>query len=124
MSFGRAASPTIDDGWGKFDYIVCHGVYSWVTAELRRAILRVTAERLSGNGAALVSYNVLPGWHLRRVARDAMLAHAAQFDDPVEKLAQARGFLEFLKEHTPEDTPYGQVVRRKRRSSPTRATTT
>ena len=28
------------------------------------------------------------------------------------QIAQARVFLEFLKEHTPEDTPYGQVVRR------------
>ena len=112
IAFREGSVTGIDDGWGTFDYIVCHGVYSWVTAELRRAILRVTAERLSGNGAALISYNVLPGWHLRRVARDAMLAHAAQFDDPVEKLAQARGFLEFLKEHTLEDTPYGQVVRR------------
>jgi 2-polyprenyl-3-methyl-5-hydroxy-6-metoxy-1,4-benzoquinol methylase len=109
----RTGSVTeIDDQWGLFDYIICHGVYSWVPPEVRRAILRVAAERLSGNGAALVSYNVLPGWHLRRVARDAMLAHAAQFDDPVEKLAQARAFLEFLKEHAPEDTPNGQVVRR------------
>jgi len=112
IAFREGSVTDIDDGWGAFDYILCHGVYSWVTAELRRSILRVTAERLCGNGAALISYNVLPGWHLRRVARDAMLAHAAQFDDPAEKLAQARGFLEFLKEHTPEDTPYGQVVRR------------
>ncbi len=112
IGFREGSVTGIDDGWGTFDYIVCHGVYSWVPAEVRRAILRVAAERLSDRGAALISYNVLPGWHLRRVARDAMLAHAAQFDEPVERLAQARGFLEFLKEHTPEDTPYGQVVRR------------
>jgi len=112
VDFREGSVTAIDDGWGRFDYIICHGVYSWVPTEVRRAILRVAAERLSDAGAALVSYNVLPGWHLRRVARDAMLAHAAQFDDPVERLAQARGFLEFLKEHTPEDTPYGQVVRR------------
>jgi len=112
IEFREGSVTGIDEGWGMFDYIVCHGVYSWVPAEVRRAILRVAAGRLSDRGAALVSYNVLPGWHLRRVARDAMLAHADQFDDPAERLAQARAFLEFLKEHTPEDTPYGQVVRR------------
>jgi SAM-dependent methyltransferase len=112
LDFRQGSVTAIDDRWGTFDYIICHGVYSWVPAEVRRAILQVAAERLCDNGAALISYNVLPGWHLRRVARDAMLAHAAQFDDPAEKLGQARAFLEFLKEHTPEDTPYGQVVRR------------
>jgi SAM-dependent methyltransferase len=112
IAFHGASVTEVDASWGAFDYIVCHGVYSWVPAEVRRAILRVTAERLSASGAAVVSYNVLPGWHLRRVARDAMLAHAAQFEAPAEKLAQARAFLDFLKDRAPEDTPYGHVLRR------------
>ncbi len=112
IEFREGSVTAIDEAWGRYDYIVCHGVYSWVPTEVRRAILRVAAERLTDEGAALVSYNVLPGWHLRRVAREAMLAHAAQFEDPDEKIAQARGFMEFLREHTAEDTPYGQVVRR------------
>jgi SAM-dependent methyltransferase/methyltransferase-like protein len=110
--FQQGSVTDVDAGWGAFDYIVCHGVYSWVPAEVRRAILRVTAERLTDTGVALVSYNVLPGWYLRGVAREAMQAHASQFDEPSEKLAQARAFLDFLKDHTAEDTPYGQVVRR------------
>src|SRR5262245_19896617 len=48
---------------GPFDYVICHGVYSWVPQSVREAILRVCAERLSDNGIAIVSYNVLPGWH-------------------------------------------------------------
>ena len=108
----RAASVTgVDQAFGTFDYIVCHGVYSWVPADVRRAILRVTAERLGDKGLALVSYNVLPGWHLKRVARDAMLIHAGQFDDPVEKLGQARAFLDFVKDSVSQQTPYGEVVR-------------
>jgi SAM-dependent methyltransferase len=101
----------VDASWGSFDYIICHGVYSWVPDEVRRAILRITAERLADTGAAVVSYNVLPGWHLRRVARDAMLAHAAQYDAPAERARQARSFLGFLAEHAPGDTPYGRVLR-------------
>lgn len=112
IEFRDVSVTDVDASWGTFDYIVCHGVYSWVPAEVGRAILRITAERLADTGAAVISYNVLPGWQLRRVARDAMLAHAAQFDEPAEKLAQARAFLDFLKEHSSEHTPYGQVLRR------------
>lgn len=108
----RCGSVTdVDDSWGAFDYVVCHGVYSRVSVEVRRAILRVAAERLTDAGMAIVSYNVLPGWHLKHVARDAMLTHAAQFTDPAQKLAQARAFLDFLKERVPQQTPYGQVLR-------------
>jgi SAM-dependent methyltransferase len=111
IEFRRGSVTEIDASWGTFDYIVCHGVYSWVPAEVRRAILRVIAERLADAGMAVVSYNVLPGWHLKRVARDAMVAHAAQFADPAQKLAQARAFLDFLKDRVPQQTPYAQVLR-------------
>ncbi len=107
----RAASVTdVDQAWGTYDYIVCHGVYSWVPKEVRRAILRVIAERLADDGLAMVSYNVLPGWHLKRVARDIMLLRAGQLADPVQKVALARSSLDYVKEHAPLDTPYGQVV--------------
>jgi SAM-dependent methyltransferase len=112
IEFQEGSVTDVDASWGHFDYIVCHGVYSWVPDKVRRAILRVTAERLAESGAGVISYNVLPGWHLRRVARDVMLAHAAHFDAPAEKLGQARAFLDFLAKHAPESTPYGQVLRR------------
>jgi 2-polyprenyl-3-methyl-5-hydroxy-6-metoxy-1,4-benzoquinol methylase len=54
----------IEKGGAGFDYIICHGVYSWVPAPLREAILRICRENLSPRGVALVSYNVLPGWRM------------------------------------------------------------
>jgi SAM-dependent methyltransferase len=111
IEFREASITAVDASWGSFDYIVCHGVYSWVPAEVRGAILRVVAERLVDRGAAVISYNVLPGWHLRRIARDVMLAHAAQFDVPAERLGHARAFLDFIAQHVPADTPYGRVLR-------------
>jgi len=96
---------------GPFDYIICHGVYSWVPATVREAILRVCAERLSDNGIAIISYNVMPGWHMKRVVRDSMIAHAAHIPDPSQKIAQARWFIEFLKERVPQQTPYGNALR-------------
>src|SRR5689334_8568823 len=83
---------------GTFDYIVCHGVYSWVPEPVREAILRIVATRLSDNGVAIVSYNVMPGWHLKRIVRDAMLAHAAHIADPAQKVGQAKALMNFLKD--------------------------
>lgn len=50
----------IDAGHGKFDYIVCHGMYSRVAEPVRDAILRVCAENLANDGVAYVSYDVYP----------------------------------------------------------------
>ncbi|HJQ56933.1 MAG TPA: class I SAM-dependent methyltransferase [Vineibacter sp.] len=98
-------------GDGPFDYVICHGVYSWVPQGVRDAILRLCAERLSDDGVAIVSYNVMPGWHLKRVVRDSMIAHAAHIPDPSQKIAQARWFIEFLKDRVPRDTPYAAALR-------------
>ncbi|WP_178133328.1 methyltransferase regulatory domain-containing protein [Vineibacter terrae] len=96
---------------GPFDYVICHGVYSWVPSGVREAILRVCAERLSDDGIAIISYNVMPGWHMKRVVRDSMVAHAAHIADPSQKIAQARWFIEFLKDRVPQQTPYGAALR-------------
>ena len=39
---------------GLFDYIICHGVYSWIPKEVQDAILRVCNENLVKNGVAYV----------------------------------------------------------------------
>jgi SAM-dependent methyltransferase len=55
-----------------FDFVLCHGVYSWVTAEERRAILAGIARALAPGGVAMVSFNTLPGWYRRLASRDWM----------------------------------------------------
>jgi SAM-dependent methyltransferase len=55
---------------GSFDYVVCHGVLSWVPAAARRLLLDRIARALSPGGVAHVSFNVLPGWYERLAARD------------------------------------------------------
>ena len=54
----QASILDVDRSWGEFDYIICHGVYSWVDAEVRDKILAICKENLSPNGVAYVSYNV------------------------------------------------------------------
>jgi SAM-dependent methyltransferase len=67
---------TLDLKGERFDYIICHGVYSWVPEAAREAILRIVGESLADNGVAYLSYNVYPGWQLRNVVRDMMVYHA------------------------------------------------
>lgn len=44
------------------DFIVLHGVYAWISAEVRAGIQRVIRERLKPGGLVYNSYNCLPGW--------------------------------------------------------------
>jgi len=96
---------------GEFDYIVCHGVYSWAPAPVREAILKICGQRLSAQGVAYVSYNVLPGWRMLQTARDICLLAAADQSDPRQRVAQARAVMAFVKEHGLAPTgPYKQAL--------------
>jgi len=79
-----------------FDYIICHGVLSWIPPEVRTALLKLMRQNLSSDGLAVVSYNAMPGWGAVRSLRDIMLYHTAGFPTPAEKMAQARALLQFI----------------------------
>jgi len=86
----------VDEHLGTFDYVVCHGVYSWVPPAVQQKILAICAERLSPDGVAYVSYNTYPGWHLRSLIRDLLRWRAGDADEPHERLQVARGFLDLV----------------------------
>lgn len=46
----------------QFDYIVLHGVWSWVSAENRAHLVHFMDARLKPGGLVYVTYNALPGW--------------------------------------------------------------
>jgi len=100
----------LDEELGKFDYIVCHGVYSWVPDDVRAAILRVCKERLTPDGVAYVSYNTYPGWKAKEIVRDAMLLRAGDRATAQERLAYARGIIEFLHEQATQGTVLSTVM--------------
>jgi SAM-dependent methyltransferase len=57
-----------------FDFIVAHGVWTWISAPKRNAMLDLVRARLKPGGLFYLSYNALPGWAavepLRRLMRD------------------------------------------------------
>lgn len=92
----------IADDFGMFDYIICHGVYSWVPSAVQQKILDVCRQRLTPSGLAYISYNVYPGWHIRKVAREAMGFFTRNIQGPVERVSKGLGFLNFLEQSAPE----------------------
>ena len=81
---------------GLFDYIICHGVYSWVPRPVQDRIMAIGRRHMHPNGVFFLSYNTYPGWHLRGAVRDMMRFHARRIKDPREKIAQSRALLAFL----------------------------
>jgi SAM-dependent methyltransferase len=79
----------IDRDEGPFDYIICHGVYSWVPSPVRERILWLCRELLSEGGLACVSYNCLPGWFLQGMLRTLMLREGGGGDDAEARLDRA-----------------------------------
>ena len=58
---------------GTFDYIIAHGVYSWVDDGVKDALLRLIDEHLAEDGIAYISYNTYPGWHTMDEVRQLMV---------------------------------------------------
>ncbi len=92
---------------GKFDYIIAHGVYSWVPQPVREKILEIFRENLKPQGVAHVSYNTYPGWHSIAIARDLMRYHTRTITEPVQRVAEARRILRTVAEAgSPEKSSY------------------
>lgn len=58
---------------GTFDYIIAHGLYSWVDDGVKDALLRLIDEHLAEDGIAYISYNTYPGWHTMDEVRQLMM---------------------------------------------------
>ena len=81
---------------GSFDYIIAHGFYAWVPELVRDRMLALCGELLTANGVAFVSYNALPGGHLRTMIREMMLFSAEGVDAPEQRVADGVAFLQFV----------------------------
>lgn len=99
------------DGLGDFDYIIAHGVFSWIPTEAQTALLDVCGTKLTANGIAYVSYNTFPGWRMRGMIRDIMGYHTRKSGKPEDQVRKARALLNFLAESVPtEGNPYGLLL--------------
>ncbi len=101
----------IGDDFGEFDYIISHGVFSWVPPRVQNKMMEISQRHLAPNGVAYISYNTYPGWHIRGVVRDMMLYRGMQFSEPASRLLQAKSLVQFVAQATRgADTPYQKLL--------------
>ena len=96
--------------FGYFDYIIAHGLFSWVPPEVRERILQIYSECLSPNGIGYVSYNVYPGCYLRRMVWEQMKFQAAGTVDPMGKIRQGIAFIDFISDLKTNEPLYQSVL--------------
>ena len=95
---------------GQFDFVICHGVYSWVPEAVQEALLLALPQLLAPEGVAYLSYNVYPGWKAKEMVRDAMLLFGAGLGAPEEKVRRARSVIDLLTEVAPADGKLAGVL--------------
>lgn len=98
----------IEEPLPRFDYIVCHGVYSWVSAEIRDDIRKFVARHLKNDGLFYVGYNALPGWSPLLPLR-ALIQHLSA-DHPGDSCEKISTSLKRLKELQKLNAPYFKNV--------------
>ncbi len=86
----------VDASFGDFDYIIAHGIFSWIADDARHALMALCRERLKPDGVAYISYNVYPGWHHYEQLRGMMRFHSRGMSSIKEEIQQARAIVRFV----------------------------
>jgi methyltransferase-like protein len=98
------------EGMGSFDYVIAHGVYSWIPPRARVGLLAGVRRHMAAEGVAYVSYNAYPGSYLRDMARDVLDYHVREIDDPRARLEAAQSLMATIVAFE-QPSLYAQVLR-------------
>lgn len=102
----------INESIGKFDYIIVHGIFSWVPVAVRSKIFEICSKLLTDQGIAYISYNTLPGWNMVKSIRDMMLYHGSFFTNIHDKINQSKIFLNFVSSSLDgQNSPYASFLK-------------
>lgn len=99
-----------------FDFVLAHGVLSWIAPALRQALLSLVARTLAPGGVACVSYNTMPGFGPRGMLRETLLRLTDGAATPSRRVQEARRVSAFLVEQlAPSRHPYAAMMVREAR---------
>src|SRR5204862_5802417 len=102
-----------DEVLPEFDFITLHGVYSWISPELRQSIVRFITRRLKPGGIVYVGYNAMPGWTrglaVQRLLRDLGTQVPGDSD---QKIQRGISMLEKLKDAQAHSFTENETVNR------------
>ena len=97
---------------GTFDYIIAHGVYTWVPRPVRESLIAFCGKHLHPQGVAFVSYAALPGGYIRLLVRQVMGFRPTQGTTPLAGVQESIAFLKFIAESRPEGDGFRQLLER------------
>src|SRR5215208_1269478 len=100
----------LSSDFGQFDYVIAHGVYSWVPPAVRDKLLAICKANLTPEGVAYISYNTYPGGHLRQMMREMMLFHVRDIQEPDERIRQSRALISSLAQSKSEPDLYSMIL--------------
>ncbi len=95
---------------GEFDFIIAHGLYSWVPGVVRDAILNIYQQCLAPNGIGYISYNALPGCHIRRISSEIMQYHSRLETDALNKVGRGIEGLRAITTASASDSVYQAML--------------
>lgn len=96
ITFKQMDIMDVQPDFGQFDYIIAHGIFSWVPPAVREKVLDICKHNLAPQGIAYISYNTYPGWHRLEVIRNMMLYRSRDAKTPQEKAELAREWITFM----------------------------
>jgi SAM-dependent methyltransferase len=112
ITFHAMSLEEVGDAFGAFDYIIAHGVYSWVAALVREQLMALCARLLTPMGVAYLSFNTLPGSAARATLRDMVKLPTRRAVGLPERVSQARAFFAFLEAALQDrDDAYARSIR-------------
>jgi SAM-dependent methyltransferase len=92
--YPRSFAQMLEADLPQFDFIVLHGVYSWVPEPVRSEIRAFARRKLKPDGLLMVSYNALPGWaHLQPIRRMMQLHAQGVQGDSLQKAREAYAYV-------------------------------
>ncbi len=91
------------------EYVICHGLYTWVPPRVADAALAAAAAHLAPGGVGFLSFNLMPGWRVRRFLGPALARRAqGSLDEQVAVARELLGSLGPVLEG--RDDPYGRLL--------------
>ena len=80
------------DGWpeGPFDFILIHDLASKVPSEILQRLFHLCSTSLAPEGLLYLNYDSMPGWNIRNMVREYLLAHNEGVSEEAEKIARSK----------------------------------
>jgi SAM-dependent methyltransferase len=101
--FDQSFEAFIETPTPQFDFIVLHGVWSWVSPAAQHALVEFMRRKLKPGGTVFISYNVVPGWNAEKPLRDLLWLHTEHASPPdastPARIASALKFASAMRRH-------------------------